>query len=138
MRANPHLLKGGNKLWIRFFLLAVYCTMYIRDHARPEFHKALGISIEEYDRRVLTLTSEISKQCFPLEIDLDNPLFWKSCRRLTDINMRIDESKKRGSFFGRIRRAGLAARAGLIFARLFFMPTKKNELPADCRLQPVW
>ncbi|MGF1445521.1 MAG: magnesium-protoporphyrin IX monomethyl ester (oxidative) cyclase [Pikeienuella sp.] len=138
MRANPHLLKGGNLLWIRFFLLAVYCTMYVRDHARPAFHKALGIEIDEYDRRVLNLTSEISKQCFPIQIDLDNPVFWTGCRTLVSINNAIEASRERGGPLQAVRRAGLWARAGAIFARLYLQPVKRSDLPADCRLEPVW
>jgi magnesium-protoporphyrin IX monomethyl ester (oxidative) cyclase len=136
MRANPHLLSGWNKLWIRFFLLAVFATMHVRDMARPEFHKALGVDVEDYDRKVFRLTTEISKQCFPVQLDVDHPVFWEGLRALNRINEAMAECGN--SLSGKLRRGLLSARAALIFARLYFLPVKTSELPASSRLQPVW
>ena len=138
MRADPKLLAGRNKLWIKFFLCAVFATMYVRDHQRPAFHKALGVDIEEYDMEVFRVTSEISKQCFPLTLDLENPAFLKRCRRLNELAIGIDAAKKRGGIVGNVKRVGMMAAAVGNFARLYLMRTQSNEIPALSRLEPVW
>ena len=137
MRANPETLSGVNKLWIRFFLIAVFCTMWVRDHARPAFHDAMGVDIEEYDKKVITLTSEISRQVFPVELNLDET-FWEGCRALNRVNLAMDDARRQGGLVGRVRKGLLAARAGAIFARLFVRPVKSVPTPASVRLQPVW
>ena len=138
MRADPALTSGRNRLWIKFFLLAVFATMYVRDHARPAFHEALGVDIDEYDMQVFRTTSEISKQVFPLTIDLDNPAFMRCLKRLNAINMKIAEAENRGGVVGRVKKAALMANAAAVFLRLYMIPSHSNTVPATSRLQPTW
>lgn len=138
MRANDDCLKGRNKLWIRFFLCAVFCTMWVRDHARPAFHDALGVDIEDYDKTVIRRTSELSRQVFPIELDLDGEGFWNGCRSLEKINRRMDDARRQGGVLGTVRKWGLAARAGAVFARIYLRPVKRNDPPASVRLEPAW
>ena len=60
----------------KVFLTAVYATMYIRDHQRPAFHAALGVDPDWYAHEVFTKTSKLSKQIFPITLDIDHPR-WK-------------------------------------------------------------
>jgi magnesium-protoporphyrin IX monomethyl ester (oxidative) cyclase len=138
MRANPELLSGFNKLWIRFFLLSVYATMYVRDHARPEFHKALGMGPTEYDYRVFDVCSEISKQVFPLTLDTDNPKFRAGMDRLFEITQAMERAKAAGGLLGRLKRARLVASAATTLLRVFLLPVKPNALPQQVRLAPAW
>ena len=138
MRADPKLLAGHNKLWIRFFLLAVFATMYVRDHARPVFHAALGIDPTEYDFQVFRITSEICRQVFPVELDLDNPAFAAGLERLRRITEGKRAARKQGGIMGRIRGAGLTLAAAAAFARLYVMPVKANAAPHQVRLAPAW
>jgi magnesium-protoporphyrin IX monomethyl ester (oxidative) cyclase len=138
MRANPKVVQGLNKYWVRFFLLAVFATMYVRDRARPAFHKALGVDPGEYGFKVFHITSEISKQVFPLTLDLDNPSFRAGFEKLCEINDGMNAARQQGGIWGRIKFAGHASRAVATFLRLYFIPPKDNALPEKARLVPAW
>ena len=138
MRTDPRLTTGVNKLWIRFFLLSVYATMYVRDHARPAFHAALGVDPTEYDYQVFRICSEITKQVFPVMLDIDHPAFRAGMERMREITVALAAAKARGGIVGGLRRAGLVAAAAATFARLFFVPVAGNTAPATVRLVPAW
>jgi len=138
MRANPELLRGANTWWIRFFLLSVYATMYVRDHARPAFHAALGLDPTDYDYKVFRICSEISKQVFPLTLDIDDPRFRAGFDRLARITAAMSRAKVHGGLVGAVKRVGLGLAAGVTFAGLYFLPTARNEAPAAIRLVPAW
>ena len=124
-------MKGHNKLWIRFFLMAVYATMYVRDHNRPEFHKAAQLDPTEYDYKVFNICSEITKQVFPFTLDTDNPKLRAGFERLRVLNDRMKGA-------GRIKKAALTLAAAATFARLYLLPTISNEIPETSRMQPAW
>ncbi|MCS6892713.1 MAG: magnesium-protoporphyrin IX monomethyl ester (oxidative) cyclase [Rhodovarius sp.] len=138
MRANPKLTQGINRFWIRFFQLAVFATMYVRDHARPAFHEALGLSPTEYDMRVFRITTEICKQVFPVTLDIDNPAFLRGLDRLHAIAEALGKARARGGLAGRMRRGLLSLQAAATFLRLLMLPARHDTPPADVRLAPAW
>lgn len=137
LRANPHLLEGGNKYWIRFFLLAVYATMYVRDHRRPAFHAALGVDPTAYDYEVFRVTNEIARQVYPLELNIDAPEFREGLEKIRQTTDRMEAIKGTGPIAW-LQKKACALSNGLTFLQLYFLPVRKNKLPAKVRLQPAW
>jgi len=138
MRSDPKLTSGRNKLWIRFFLLAVFATMYVRDHLRKEFYEHLGLDATEYGFEVFRKTQAISRQCFPVSLDLDHPTFKRLLDKMVANTEKLVELKKKGGLLAKIRRGGLMASNAWTFVRLYLLPVKKHDLPADFRMEPVY
>ena len=105
---------------------------------RPELHKAFGLTPEEYDRKVIRLCSEITKQVFPITVDLDNEKVWQCFKRLTEIAHATQAAKKQGGLMGRLKQVWLNGRAAATFARLYVIPVRQHELPPNVLLSPVW
>lgn len=138
MRANPQFLEGKNRLWIRFFLLAVFATMYVRDHLRADFFRRMGFDVDDFDRRVIKLTNEISRQVFPVTMDTENPRFWELLQRMYENTEAIHAAERAGGFGNTLKAKALMAANGLTFVQLYFMRPVERPLPANVRLQPVW
>ena len=135
MKSDPKLTRGVNVWWIKFFLTAVYATMYVRDHQRPAFHEALGVDTDWYAHEVFTKTSKLSEQIFPITLDIDNPRWEAGLKRLQKANVDLADAKKQGR---KVAQLSASIRAGLAFVGLFTIPSKKHAVPAKTRLEPAY
>jgi magnesium-protoporphyrin IX monomethyl ester (oxidative) cyclase len=138
MRSQPQLLRGANLLWIRFFLLAVYATMYVRDHTRPMLHNAMGLESTTYDYEVFRITNEITQQVFPLSLDIDHPGFRAGMERLFKLQTRLTAARAHGGLRGTLTQAWCALQGVVTFARLYLLPVKRHSLPEKIRVALAW
>jgi magnesium-protoporphyrin IX monomethyl ester (oxidative) cyclase len=139
MRTDPKITETlSARLWIRFFLTAVYSTMWVRDHARTDFHKALGVDIDWYDQEVYRKTSTIARQIFPVELDIDHPAWIPNLRKMNDAMVDMEKAQKAGGLGGWIAHKLATTRALAAFVRLYLIPVKRNTPPASVRLEPAY
>ncbi|WP_371038744.1 MULTISPECIES: magnesium-protoporphyrin IX monomethyl ester (oxidative) cyclase [unclassified Rhodosalinus] len=138
MKTDPKLTRGVNVWWIKFFLTAVFATMYVRDHQRPAFHKALGVDPDWYAHEVFTKTSALSEQIFPITLDIENPRWQRNLERLHRANVAIADAKKQGGLAGKVKQLAGSARAALTFAALYTIPAKRHQVPESTRLEPAY
>jgi magnesium-protoporphyrin IX monomethyl ester (oxidative) cyclase len=58
--------------------------------------------------------------------------------RLVDLSIANAKAKERGGVLGLWGQATSALGAAWTFGRLYLLPVKRNNLPKDIRVQPVW
>lgn len=96
------------------------------------------MDVTEFDNTVFDITTEISKQVFPLTINTRSPKFQKGLERLLDLNRRLESLEgQRGLLVG-VRRLGLQAGTASTILRLFLLPAARNEMPKQVAMQPAW
>ncbi len=138
MKTDPKLTRGHNVLWIKFFLTAVYSTMYVRDHQRPAFHDALGVDPDWYAHEVFTKTSKLSEQIFPITLDIEHPRWQPNLERMQRASVKVAEGKAEGGIGGLIKRGIGMAQATRAFIALYTIPANKHVVPATTRLEPAY
>ena len=91
-----------------------------------------------FDWRVFEITTEISKQVFPVSLDTDSPRFRAGLHRLVEASDGYARAKAQGGLGGLVKRAGWALVAAGTFVKLYVHPVKRHELPAQIRVAPAW
>ena len=84
------------------------------------------------------MTTEISRQVFPIEIDHDNPKWMIGLKRVRKAMLAYGKAKQSKSLFGALKRPIAALNLGVAFVRLYSIPAKKNAVPQNVRLQPSY
>ncbi len=135
MKAQPDTVRGFTaRLWCRFFLLAVFATMYVRDVARKEFYEALGLDARAYDKYVIAKTNETSARVFPVVLNVEHPAFYERLEKLVQNNAALDRADRSGgpAPVRVLRKLPHWLGNGVQMARLFLMAPIRSE-----RFQPA-
>jgi magnesium-protoporphyrin IX monomethyl ester (oxidative) cyclase len=98
----------------------------------------MGLRSSEYDYQVFRITSQICRQVFPVELDIDHPVMRAGMDKLVEISAAHQRAKSRGGLLGWASQAVHLVRATWTFGRMFLVPVKSHELPQQVRVSPVW
>ena len=72
---------------VRFFLLAVFATMYARDLGiKKDFYSSLGLDARDYDQFVINKTNETAARVFPVVMDVYDKSFYGRLDKIVENN----------------------------------------------------
>jgi magnesium-protoporphyrin IX monomethyl ester (oxidative) cyclase len=124
MRSQPELLNSpANRRWIKFFLLAVYATMYLNDCRRSDFYQAMGLNWRQYDQDVIRLCNQIATQVYPEVLPVDNPSFFRNLDAVAEYDRKANELAAQGGPLNQARAAQLRSALALRLLATYRLPT---------------
>jgi magnesium-protoporphyrin IX monomethyl ester (oxidative) cyclase len=127
MRSQPDMYASAlNKLGIKFFTLAVYITMYLRD-AQSSIYAKMGMDWEKYDFKVIDETEEAAHGVWGLAIRTKSKYFRNCLRTMAENNRR----NKRGRSATGIAKLGAVPMRYLRFGSNILQYAKLLAQPHD-------
>ena len=103
-----------------------------------DHHAALGVDPTEYDHEVFRITSEISRQVYPVVLNTGHADFRAGFEKLRLAAEGIAAAGARGGISGALGRVKHLAAAASSLIGMYFLPVEKNPLPDTVRLSPAW
>lgn len=91
---KPLLNTLESRLWCKFFLLAVFATMYLNDVQRGDFYATIGLDSRQFDKHVIRKTNQSASTVFPVILDVDRPEFFDLMEKCSDINCALINLEK--------------------------------------------
>ena len=124
LRSQPGLYNNWKaRLWVRFFLLAVFVTHSLTVFERTDFYKSVGLDAREYNTQVVEKTNETSLRAFPLILNTKHPKFFKGLEKCSDNNLKMIkiENSKRPKAIKFLQKLPLIASTALTFLSLYLI-----------------
>ncbi|PDW02981.1 magnesium-protoporphyrin IX monomethyl ester (oxidative) cyclase [Candidatus Viridilinea mediisalina] len=123
LRSQPQLLHTpANRRWMRFFMLAVYATMYLNDSRRSEFYQTLGLDWRKFDQEAIWLCNRIATQVFPEVMPLEDPRFFRYLDMAAEYDRKANALAEQGGPLNLARAAQLRSALALRLLATYRLP----------------
>ncbi len=126
---SKQVLQGPiNNAMIRFFTLAVYITMFLRDvqPASVTLYNKMGFDPRQYDLDVIKKCDEEASTVWGFKFQVDNPKFVKELDRMAGNNRKLAALSEKTGLIACTRRLALKGSNVASIGRLFAMKTIKT------------
>ncbi|MBD2774082.1 magnesium-protoporphyrin IX monomethyl ester (oxidative) cyclase [Iningainema tapete] len=90
LESQPRLWNNWKaRLWVRFFLLAVFVTHTLTVFERAKFYESIGLDAREYNTQVIHKTNETAARAFPVILNTFHPQFFSRLEQCSENNLKI-------------------------------------------------